>query len=330
MVGVRVPLVVEGRKGSLRDSDSLALRRGSGISVRPLLKKNSRPALLKKNSKPKIKTFQVAIQLEGDPAQDKRKPHLKKRRSVQKICLPLSDPSKPLFTKKGSVHKICLPPSEHSYDLTKPQFTKRRSVTAINPPKVHRKTALLPSTINRRPTLAKERTLKEERQCEEALRRISLEDFTQFQTLALKCHNEYRVRHRVAPLKLDTKLCEVAQEYADFLANTNQFEHSGDSVYGENLYWGWSSESAWVLEAEEVVTSWYNERRGYDYLSEPRDTESGHFTQVVWAETSKLGVGLAKSPTTGRFLAVMKYDPSGNYIGQYLKNVLPPVTVKSK
>jgi len=337
MVGVRVPLVVEGRRGSVRDNDSLARRRGSGVNVKPLLKKNSRPilikknsrpTLIKKNSRPKIKTFQVSIQLEGEGGEEERGPKFVKRGSIQKICLPSSDISKPLFSKKGSVHKICLPPSENTYDLSKPQFRKRRSVTALDPPLVERKTAVLPSSVHRRATHSKEQVARDERQCEEGLRGIALGDFTQFQVMALKFHNQYRSKHRVSPLQLDSKLCEVAQEYADFLATTNQFEHSGDSVHGENLYWGWSSEPSWVLEAEEVVTSWYKEKKGYDYLSEPRDTESGHFTQLVWAHTNTLGVGLAKSPTTGRYMTVMKYYPPGNYVGQYLQNVLPPVATK--
>ena len=33
-----------------------------------------------------------------------------------------------------------------------------------------------------------------------------------------------------------------AAEYADFLAKTDTFEHSGDEENGENLYWSWSSD----------------------------------------------------------------------------------------
>jgi hypothetical protein len=51
---------------------------------------------------------------------------------------------------------------------------------------------------------------------------------------------------------------------------------------------------------------------------------SGHFTQLVWDTTTRLGVGLAKS-STGRNIVVMKYDPPGNYVGQYTKHVHKPV-----
>ena len=46
-------------------------------------------------------------------------------------------------------------------------------------------------------------------------------------------------------------------------------------MYGENLYWSWSSDPAWELHGEEAVHSWYQERRGYSYDKEPQDTESG-------------------------------------------------------
>lgn len=45
----------------------------------------------------------------------------------------------------------------------------------------------------------------------------------------------------------------------------------------------------------------------------------GHFTQVVWKSSSKLGVGIARK--NGHILVVANYDPPGNYQGQYANNV---------
>jgi len=285
MVGVRVPLVIESRKGSLKNSESLfSQRRGSGVQgvTKPLLKKNSRSALLKKNSKPKIKTFQVAIQLEGDNCPDLKKPQFTKRRSLAKICLKDNENREAPSLPKGGG-----PLSRKSGVL---RVTKEEQV--------------------------------EEQLCAERLRNISLKDT--FHTQALHLHNTYRAKHHVQKLVLNDELSLVAQKYADFLADTNTFEHSGDQEYGENLYWGWSSDPKWHLEASEVVSSWYEEGNGYDYLGEPRDTESGHFTQLVWSQSQLLGVGLAKSKKTGRYICVMKYYPPGNYLGNYVENVTPP------
>jgi len=170
---------------------------------------------------------------------------------------------------------------------------------------------------------------EEENDALERLRTISLEEkreFTKFATDALEAHNKYRKRHAVHPLELSKDLCDAAQDYADHLAKSNVFEHSGDPVYGENLYWSWSSDPSWVLSGSEPVDSWYDEKKGYNYAREPRDTESGHFTQLVWDKSRHLGVGLAKSTTTGKYFVVMKYDPAGNFLGKYRENVKMPIT----
>jgi len=150
-------------------------------------------------------------------------------------------------------------------------------------------------------------------------------EFSKFQLDALKTHNSYRRKHKVQTLKLDADLCKRAKEYADFLAKTDTFEHSGDADFGENLYWSWSSDPRWKLEGVEPVTSWYDECRGYDYSREPVSLDTGHFTQLVWSETTHLGVGVTQSTKTGKFYVVMKYSPPGNIIGSYRHHVKPPV-----
>jgi len=314
MVGVMVPLTVEGRRGFVD-------RRGSGGCVKPLMKKNSRQ---------KLKTFQVAIQLEPDSVTpDLTRPQFLKRRSVQKICLPPSSVQKVCLPAPTSVKKICLPPTSVK-KITIPPSERKTAV--VDRPKVNRRKRsgtldLVGVKAGGQGRVNVAGLGAEGEKCRDNLSQISLGDgqvFTKFQEAALVSHNKYRDRHGVQHLQLDTKLCRVAQLYAEKLAATNMFEHSGDSVYGENLYWGWSSDPAWVLEGEEAVDSWYDEKMGYDYSREPHDTESGHFTQLVWSGSSKLGVGLSKSIKTGRYLVVMKYDPAGNVLGRYEQNVLRP------
>jgi len=49
---------------------------------------------------------------------------------------------------------------------------------------------------------------------------------------------------------------------------------------------------------------------------------AGHFTQVVWKGTQELGLGMATK--SGRTVIVATYNPPGNYIGEYTKNVMKP------
>ena len=56
-----------------------------------------------------------------------------------------------------------------------------------------------------------------------------------FQDEMLQRHNELRAGHCASALELDPNLSQIAQGYAEYLARTNKFEHSGNG-YGENLY----------------------------------------------------------------------------------------------
>ena len=49
---------------------------------------------------------------------------------------------------------------------------------------------------------------------------------------------------------------------------------------------------------------------------------AGHFTQVVWKDSKKLGIGIA----TGKIgtVVVANYLPPGNYKGKFGENVPPP------
>jgi len=153
----------------------------------------------------------------------------------------------------------------------------------------------------------------------------TLKQLAEFSQEATDRHNKYRTAHGAKPVSLDGQLSKHAQKYAEKLANSCTFQHSGDPNYGENLYWAWSSDPNFCLKGTEAVDSWYEESlHSYDYSQEPTDTESGHFTQLVWKRSERIGVGLAKS-SAGRHIVVIKYDPPGNFIGQYTHNVMKPI-----
>ena len=56
-----------------------------------------------------------------------------------------------------------------------------------------------------------------------------------FQEESLEAHNKLRAKNCAPTLQLDEKLSQTAQQYAEYLASQNKFEHSGNG-YGENLY----------------------------------------------------------------------------------------------
>lgn len=145
-----------------------------------------------------------------------------------------------------------------------------------------------------------------------------------FQEQALQSHNEYRANHGVPPLKLDKKLCSYAQAWANKLAKEDSFEHRTNQDLGENLYCSWSTNPKAKCPGSKPVDSWYSEKTNYTFGTEPTNVNSGHFTQVVWKKSEKLGIAKARS-NSGKVIVVANYEPAGNWIGQYKDNVPPPI-----
>jgi uncharacterized protein YkwD len=133
---------------------------------------------------------------------------------------------------------------------------------------------------------------------------------------ALSAHNIFRQQHGSPKLVWDDKLASYAQRYADKC----RFAHSG-SPYGENLAAGYPTVTA-------GVEIWYAERKHYSYQKPGFSMQTGHFTQLVWKGSTKLGCGYAscngKNGTPGNYL-VCEYSPRGNITNpQYFEaNVLP-------
>ena len=116
----------------------------------------------------------------------------------------------------------------------------------------------------------------------------------------------------IPPLTWSGDVAATAQAWA----NNCMFMHSG-GTYGENIY-----ASTGTSSPEDVVTSWVSEVSSYDYDTNSCSDVCGHYTQVVWRDSVRLGCGVADCTTGSPFgggswqLWVCNYDPPGNYEGQ--------------
>lgn len=154
--------------------------------------------------------------------------------------------------------------------------------------------------------------------------------YSEFELDCLKAHNEYRARHGVPALRLSKKLCRHAEEWAKILSSRGILLHRNNSSYGENIFCSWSSNSNNNhVGGREPVDNWYHEMSQHVFHKEPTTLKTGHFTQVVWRESRELGVGMAKN-RSGEVFIVANYDPPGNFIGSFEKNVLPIVDSDTK
>ena len=127
----------------------------------------------------------------------------------------------------------------------------------------------------------------------------------------LDAHNEYRSDVGIAGISWSEEVATSAQAWADELAKDCDFKHSGGD-FGENIWAG--TEGAY--SPTNVVDSWGGEIVDYDYESNTcaADKDCGHYTQIVWKNTTKVGCGVATCG--GLDIWVCQYDPPGNFIGE--------------
>lgn len=154
----------------------------------------------------------------------------------------------------------------------------------------------------------------------------------------LENHNVYRRNHNSPDMSLDNGLNTDAQKHAEKLRDKGQWLSGSDhdsnrpSNQGENI--GQSCTDSTAPDYNDVTDKWYSEEPGYDYQTggktgacqvDPK-CQIGHFTQVVWKASTRLGVGKAKG-NVGKWActwAVARYAPAGNVDRQYLDNVQKP------
>lgn len=130
----------------------------------------------------------------------------------------------------------------------------------------------------------------------------------------LRYHNTYRARHCVPPMKWSAALADSARVWA----RKCTFSHEGTGQ-GENLAWGTA------LSGKSAVDLWYGEISKYNFAAPGFSMTTGHFTQVVWRSSQRLGCVVAVCG--GQNFWVCRYSPVGNSsnAGQFAQNV-PPVS----
>lgn len=129
-------------------------------------------------------------------------------------------------------------------------------------------------------------------------------------------HNRVRAGLDIAPLEWSQELARFAQKWADRLGRGGcDLEHrprSGPDAqkYGENIF----SATGQQADPAMVVNEWAAEVSGYDARRNRCKGVCGHYTQIVWRATTKVGCGMATCGDTEVW--VCNYDPPGNYLGQ--------------
>lgn len=144
-----------------------------------------------------------------------------------------------------------------------------------------------------------------------------------FEREALESHNRYRAQHGAGPLTWSSSMAREAENWARRLALEGRLKHA-DCKDGENIYMCFGKEE---VGGEDAVDSWYGEVKNYNYGRPGFQSNTGHFTQVVWNDSREFGIGKAKS-RDGKLFVVGRYRPAGNNLRYFSDNVFPKVKLQ--
>ncbi|TVY86734.1 Repressed by EFG1 protein, partial [Lachnellula willkommii] len=142
-----------------------------------------------------------------------------------------------------------------------------------------------------------------------------------FEKDMLDAHNFYRGEHNASALSWNASSASVGEKWS----SACNFVHSGGPT-GENLAAGYANASA-------SVDAWGLERGKYNWKSPGFSEATGHFTQLVWRNTTSVGCGRTscggKNGTPGWYV-VCEYYPPGNVEGSSNQFFKDNVKVQSK
>ncbi|XP_019508742.1 PREDICTED: glioma pathogenesis-related protein 1 [Hipposideros armiger] len=143
----------------------------------------------------------------------------------------------------------------------------------------------------------------------------------------VQIHNKFRseVKPRASDMLYmtwDPVLAQVAKAWArncKFQHNIQLQQphklHPNFTSLGENIWTG----SLSIFSASSAIESWYSEIQYYDFKTRKCNKVCGHYTQVVWAESYKVGCAVHFCPQVSgvgfRNAAhfICNYGPPGNY-----------------
>ncbi|XP_058424747.1 glioma pathogenesis-related protein 1 isoform X1 [Diceros bicornis minor] len=144
----------------------------------------------------------------------------------------------------------------------------------------------------------------------------------------VRVHNKFRSEVNPAASDMlymtwDPVLAQIAKAWARHcqFAHNSQLKppyklHPNFTSLGENIWTGSRS----LFSVSSAITAWYNEMEYYDFKTRKCSKVCGHYTQVVWADSYKVGCAVQSCPKVSGFETlsngahfICNYGPAGNY-----------------
>lgn len=137
-------------------------------------------------------------------------------------------------------------------------------------------------------------------------------------------HNDLRRKEggsNMAILRYNPKLAHLAQQWAQRCrAEHGQPPFSANDVGWKDLGQSYALHSAKDWKPNDGVKAWFDEKKDFDYNSLGCRGVCGHYTALVWGDTTDIGCGIAFCPSISGFsnahFLVCNYGPAGNWQGK--------------
>ncbi|KAF2686760.1 PR-1-like protein [Lentithecium fluviatile CBS 122367] len=149
-----------------------------------------------------------------------------------------------------------------------------------------------------------------------------------FISTVLDAHWYWRRVHCAQDLQWDPALALEAFKSVNACTEKVQHDRAGSNLSGVSP--SPENREIWLNFARTAIHGWHEEETKYPYGSAGYEDTWGHFTQMVWRDSSRLGCALSKCDDftkkfPGRIYCF--YENVGNNIapGEFEKNVWPPV-----
>ena len=163
------------------------------------------------------------------------------------------------------------------------------------------------------------------------LRDLATFDWTKVYNDLVKTHNNKRAKHGAAALTKLAALANLCQTTVNSCKKKQGLYHTSDTYnnnpVGQNLYVIGGA----APTGSGITNDWYSENKNYNYNTGKAKNNGviGHFTQLVWKASKKIGCAYAKGTWSGftpSYFVCCNYYPAGNYANQYTKNVGKPTS----
>ncbi|OAL00151.1 PR-1-like protein [Phaeosphaeriaceae sp. SRC1lsM3a] len=153
------------------------------------------------------------------------------------------------------------------------------------------------------------------------------QDDPNFISAVMRAHWYWRRLHCAQDLRWDTQLADAARSDIEKCKDGPVHERPGSNLSSVGPAPG--SYDAWIEFARTATHGWHEEETKYPYDNPHFDDAWGHFTQMVWRNSSTIGCAVGhcadKVQWPGRFVCYYSFFGNNIAAGQFQQQVWGPV-----